>query len=79
MLTIRTEIVNQSTGLKKVFATRTEGEYIRTFSVKAPMKTQEQRNLVYDNIWNQYLKEKNAVPDIVVTEGKANLEFRETL
>ena len=79
MWTIRTEIVNETTSLKKVFATRTDGIDTKTFFVKALMKTQEQRNAVYDNIWNQYLKEKNETPDAVIAEGKANLEHRETV
>lgn len=76
--TIKTEVINTDTDLRKVVATRTgdvTGD-LRSFFVKARMLTKEEQDAVWDDIWNQYqasLPKSDAISDA----GKTNLEQRE--
>lgn len=76
---IRTELINQDTQLRKVFATRINGEDVKTFFVKAPMLTLEEKQKVWDNIWQQYQSSSKVEADSVAVEGKTNLEGKEVV
>lgn len=76
MWTVKTELINPDTELRKIYATYIDGENSQMFFVKARMKTPEEKKAVWDNIWQQYLKATKPVVDALVTEGKNNLEGR---
>lgn len=75
------EIVNADSELSKVTATRTDSDTgaAHSFSYKGCMKTVEEKNACWDNIWAQYqaVKTKEAAVDTVADEGITNLEARE--
>ncbi len=78
---VKTELVNPDTWLRKVFATFTdatdiENITVRTFFVKARMKTDEEKKKVWDEIYRQYQESTKPVVDTVAGEGKQNLEGR---
>lgn len=79
---VTTEIVNPETGLRKVYATRTddtnpENIIAQMFFVKARMKTPEEKKAVWDNLYQQYLDSIKVVSDPVAKEGKTYLDAKE--
>lgn len=81
---IKTELINQDTQLRKVIATRTddgdiENITVRNFSVKARMKTIAEKTAVWENIRQQYLDSIEVITDAVATEGKVYLSGKELL
>ena len=69
---VKTELVNPETELRKVAAT-CEG---KTFCVKGRMKTADEKKAIYDNLWNQYLKSIEVVPDKFADDTRIDLEKR---
>ena len=78
MWIVTTELINDDTKLRKVYATIVDGENSRTFFVKARMKITEEKKAVWDDIWDQYKDSTKVVVDAVADEGKQNLEGRVT-
>lgn len=79
---IRTELINSDTGLRKVFAIRTDDTdpnnlVIHSFQIKARMKTTEEKKAVWDSLHQQYLDSVAIVSDSIADEGKTYLELKE--
>jgi hypothetical protein len=78
---VKREIVNAATELSKVIATRTDSTAgtANSFCFKGCMKTTEEKNACWDDIWAQYqaVKTKEAAVDSVADEGVTDLEARE--
>lgn len=81
MWTVKTELINKETELRKVYATSiydTDIENIKTetYFTKGRMKTPEEKKAVWDNIWQQHLERTKVVSDPLGVEGKTDLEGR---
>ena len=76
---IKTELINRDTQLRKVVATRIDGENSQTFFIKARMKTTLEKENVWGRIRQQYLDSVRVAVDTVADEGKVYLSGRETI
>ncbi len=84
---VTTELINADTELRKVMATRIKTNELdvtlvlisHSFAVKARMKTKEEKDAVWADIWSQYqaiVDKENAV-DLIADAGKIDLEGKE--
>ena len=76
---VETELINSDTELRKVTATRIEDTESLSFFTKGCMKTTEEKDKVWDDIWAQYQAKRTELDkvDSVADEGKVNLEAKE--
>jgi hypothetical protein len=75
--------LHTESGTALIAATRTEGSSTRTYKVSAPIKTQAEKDAVYDKVWAEYQSElAKEAPSVGLLgdfeeKGKFNLEARE--
>lgn len=78
---VKRDVLNKSTGLSIVTATRTnvDSSDVHVYKLKAIMKTKVDQDRVWSEIYQMYQIETIVEPDAVAAAGKAALEAKEVV